>query len=57
MRLNKVPVFWSSKATSVAFACEEIGEAHADTSSAASETFGAGNATKDILHLKYIDRW
>ena len=52
--LNKVPVYWSSKATGVAFANPDIGEAHADTSSSAAEVFTAGNATKDILHLKYV---
>jgi hypothetical protein len=52
--LNKVPVFWSSKASSVCFANESIGEAHADTSSAAAEIYGVGNATQDILHLSYV---
>ena len=53
-RYNKVPVYWSSKASSVCFANEDIGEAHADTSSASAEIYGAGNATQDILHLSYI---
>lgn len=52
--LNKVPVYWWSKISSVCFACEDIGEAHADQSSAAVEIFVAGNATKDILHLSYV---
>jgi hypothetical protein len=38
------------------FASEDIGEAHPDNSSGASETIGAGNATQDFLHLSYISR-
>ena len=49
-----VPVDWYSKASSVAFATPLIGEAHADTSSAAVEIYGAGNATQGILSLSYI---
>jgi len=52
--LNGVPVYWASKVSSVAFASADIGEAHADTSSAAAEIYGAGNATKDLLHLSYV---
>ena len=36
------------------FANEAKGEAHADNSSGASGTMGAGNATPDFLHLSYI---
>jgi hypothetical protein len=52
--LNHAPVYWSSKISSVCFATPDIGEAHADTSSAAAEIFVAGNATKDFLHLSYV---
>jgi len=52
--LNGVPVYWSSKVSSVAFVSADIGEAHADTSSAATEVYCAGNATKDLLHLSYV---
>ena len=51
--LDKVPVFWGSKVSSVAFAHPKIGEAHPDLSSGAAETYGAGNATYDCLHLSY----
>ena len=42
---NDAPVYWQSKASSVAFATPHIGEAHADISSGAVEIFAAGNAT------------
>jgi hypothetical protein len=51
---NTAPVVWQSKASSVAFACSEIKEAHADVSSAAVEIYSAGNATFDILATKYV---
>ena len=40
--------------SSVAFASADIGEAHADISSGASEVFAAANATFDIMNLGYI---
>ena len=43
-----------SKSTSVFFASPDIGEAHADTSSAAAEIFAAGNAAQDIMGIKYM---
>ena len=52
--LNSVPVYWKSSVSTMCFASEEIGEAHADSSSGASEVFGAGNATQDFLHLSYV---
>ena len=52
--LNGAPVQWTSKASSVAFAHPDIGEAHADMSSAAAEIYCAGNATCEILGLGYI---
>lgn len=52
--LNKVPVYWVSKVSSVAFATPLIGEAHADMSSSAAEIYCAGNATMDFLNLSYI---
>ena len=52
--LNSAPVLWYSKASSVAFASPDIGEAHADTSSAAVESYGAGNATMEILGFSYV---
>jgi hypothetical protein len=52
--LNGVPVYWKSSVSSMCFACDDINEAHADSSSSASEIFGAGNATQDFLHLSYI---
>ena len=39
---NHGMVRWASKASSVAFAAEAIGEAHADTSSGAAEIYAAG---------------
>jgi hypothetical protein len=52
--LNGAPVFWASKITSVCFATELIGEAHADMSSGAAEIYCAGNATMEFLHLSYV---
>ncbi len=52
--LNGAPVLWMSKASSVAFACEAIGEAHADTSSASVEIYAAGNMTAEILGYSYV---
>ena len=51
---NGAPVYWQSKASSVTFACADIGEAHADMSSAAVEIYAAGNATMDILGYSYV---
>ena len=50
---NGAPVYWQSKASSVAFATERIGEAHADISSGAVESYSAGNATMDIMSVSY----
>jgi len=47
-------VGYYSKVTSVAMANSKIKEAHADTSSAAGETYAAGNATHDMLQMSYI---
>ena len=52
--LNGMPVMFCSKVTSVAFANERIGEAHADMSSGASEIYCTGNATLDLLFESYI---
>ena len=49
-----MPVDWKSSVSSIAFANEDIGEAHADMSSGAAEIYGAANATLDGLHLKYV---
>ena len=51
---NDAPVLWLSKVSSVAFAHPDIGEAHADMSSAAVEIFGAANATFECLYQSYI---
>ena len=51
---NTGMVRWASKASSVAFASESIGEADADTSSGAAEIDAAGNATFDIMGLSYV---
>ena len=51
---GEAPILWGSKASSVAFACEDIGEAHADKSSGAAEIYAAANATDEFLHLRYI---
>ena len=50
---NDSPVYWQSKASSVAFATPLIGEAHADISSGAVKIFAAGNATMDIMSVSY----
>ena len=50
---NDAPVYWQSKASSVAFATPLIGEAHADISSGAVEIFAAGNATMDVMSVSY----
>jgi hypothetical protein len=52
--LNNAPVSWASKASSVGFAHESIGEAHADMSSAAAEIYAASNACCDFMHLGYV---
>ena len=52
--LNGAAFAWYSKASSVTFACEKIGEAHADTSSTAVEIYGVGNATQNILGYSYV---
>ena len=51
---NGFPVQWSSKVSSVAFADENIGEAHPDTSSGAAEVYAAGNSTYDFLFLAHV---
>ena len=52
--LNKAPVAWASKVSSVGFAHPDIGEAHADRSSGAAEVYGAGEASRNLLALSYI---
>ena len=47
-------VFWSSKVSSVAFADEDIGEAHADTSNGAAAMYAAGNYTHDFMFLSHV---
>ena len=54
IQYNNATVEWYSKASSVAFASEDIGEAHADVSSAAVEAYAVGNATQHILGLSYV---
>ena len=49
-----VPVFWRAGVSASCFACEEIGEAHVDRSSGAAEVYGAGEACKNLLPLKYV---
>lgn len=49
-----VPVDWHSKVTSCAFANADIGESHADMSSATGEVYAAGNASCEMPNLKYI---
>ena len=51
--LNGAPVLWGSKVSSVVCAHPDIGEAHADISSGATEVYAAGNATFEFLHLSY----
>ena len=50
---NGMPVFYKSKATSVAMAHPSIMDGHADVSSAACEIYGAAQATFSILYLSY----
>ena len=52
--INRAPIYWSSKVSSVCFANADLEEAHADMSSAAVEIYGAGNATIEFLHLSYV---
>ncbi len=52
--LNGAPVEWCSKVSSVAFAHPDIGETHADTSSAASEIYGAANAASNMCYTSYV---
>ena len=52
-KINNAPFMWQSKATSVTFASERIGEAHADMSSGSVEIYAAGNATLDIMAISY----
>ena len=54
--LNTVPVYWKSTVHSECFANADIGIAHAERSSGAAESIGAGNAAQDFLHLSYIAR-
>ena len=51
--MHGAPVIWSSKASSVAFASPNIGEAHADMSSGAAEVYALGNAVTDTLAFSY----
>jgi hypothetical protein len=51
---NGFPVFWSFKVSLAAFADEDIGESHADTSSGAAEVYAAGNSTYDFLFLSHV---
>ena len=52
--VDDAPVAWASKVSSVAFANERIGEAHADTSVGAAEIYAASNASIDMVHLSYV---
>ena len=54
IKLNRAPVMFESKASSIAFAKPLIGEAHADISCAAVEIFSVGNATMGIMGLSYV---
>jgi hypothetical protein len=51
---NIAPVDWHSKVTSCAFAHPDIGDGHADMSSAAGEVYAAGNAACELLQLSNI---
>ena len=51
--MDDTPVYWQSKVSSVAFAHEKMGEAHADMSSGASEVYAAGNAAQECLYFSY----
>ena len=50
---NGFPVYFKSKATSVAMAHPDIGEGHADVSSAACEIYAAAQSTFALLYLSY----
>ena len=50
---NSFPVFFKSKATTVAMAHPKMINGHADVSSGACEIYGAAQATFNILHLSY----
>ena len=50
---NGAVVDWYSKASPVAFASADIGEAHADVSSAAVEAYAIGNATFHMMGMSY----
>jgi hypothetical protein len=50
---NAFPVFFQSKATSVAMAHPKMIKGHADVSSGACEIYGAAQATFSILFLRY----
>ena len=50
---NGFPVYFKSKATAVAMAHPDIGEGHADVSSAACEIYAAAQATFALLYLSY----
>ena len=52
--LGKACVQYYSKVSSVAFAHPDIKMAHPDTSSAAAEVYGAGNASHAMLQMSYI---
>lgn len=51
-----MPVSWKGGLSKMAFACEEIGEAHATTASGIAESFGAGQASYHLLPIRYIMR-
>ena len=52
--LSGTPVYWKSSVSTMCFANEDIGEAHADFSSGASEIYATGNATCHFLDLSYL---
>ena len=49
-----VPVFWRAGVSKSCFATADIGEAHVDRSSGAAEVYGAGEATANLLPIKYV---
>ena len=51
---GSMPISWKGGVSKNAFACAEIGEAHADRSSGAAETYAAGEAAKHFLIVLYI---
>ena len=51
---NGAPVTWKSTVSSTAVAHPKMTEAHADTSSGASEIFATSNASKEFLYVSYI---